>query len=144
MSVKVDYDSYIRYSPAWKQKRAARLKLDRGHCRGCGSIHHLHVHHLTYDRLGHEKITDLVTVCEQCHAGIHALADRFQGRMTLAQATARYLNDRQRGIRLEKTAPARPRRPVRPRPKKDPVAEFIKAVGKKKIRKVIRSVFPHI
>lgn len=42
-----------------------------GGCRGCGTVDNLHVHHLTYERLGRELLTDLVTLCAGCHRKQH-------------------------------------------------------------------------
>jgi 5-methylcytosine-specific restriction endonuclease McrA len=39
--------------------------------RGCGHSGH-ELHHLTYDRLGHERYEDLVPLCPDCHQMIEA------------------------------------------------------------------------
>jgi len=31
----------------------------------------LDVHHLLYDRLGHEKLSDLIVLCRLCHNAFH-------------------------------------------------------------------------
>lgn len=67
------YAEYIR-SPAWAEMREARLKFDGRRCVDCredGTASRLEVHHLTYDRLGHERIEDLVTLCNCCHSREH-------------------------------------------------------------------------
>jgi 5-methylcytosine-specific restriction endonuclease McrA len=33
------------------------------------------VHHLTYERLGEERLTDLVALCRSCHEREHAYKD---------------------------------------------------------------------
>jgi 5-methylcytosine-specific restriction endonuclease McrA len=67
----VDYDRYLN-SPAWKQKRAERLKIDGGRCTACGTTEGLlGVHHLNYDSLGCEDMEDLRTLCETCHTDLH-------------------------------------------------------------------------
>ena len=40
-------------------------------CKMCGEQSPLQLHHKTYKRLGREKDTDLVAVCEPCHKLIH-------------------------------------------------------------------------
>ena len=35
------------------------------------SEHKLHVHHLTYDRVGQEADSDLLVLCFQCHQKAH-------------------------------------------------------------------------
>lgn len=69
------YDAYMR-SPAWEAQRHARLRFDGFRCTGCssdGSDSRLEVHHLTYERFGHERLTDLVTLCHVCHCAEHGL-----------------------------------------------------------------------
>ena len=63
------YEDYLR-SPAWRHKRERRLKLDGYTCQQCGKTsmdYRLEVHHLTYERLGHERMEDLLTLCILCH-----------------------------------------------------------------------------
>lgn len=67
---KVKYGEYLQ-SEDWQEIRGVRLWVDGNKCQSCGSIKHLHVHHLTYKRLGHEEIEDLVTVCKDCHKELH-------------------------------------------------------------------------
>jgi hypothetical protein len=68
----VDYHGYI-LSPAWRLKRAARLKRDGGRCVVCGD-RAANVHHLTYERLGDEDVRrDLVSVCRRCHGLLDAI-----------------------------------------------------------------------
>jgi hypothetical protein len=63
------YVLYLR-SAEWKAKRAAVLKRDKK-CRSCGSTRKLQVHHLTYERIYRERLTDLTTLCEGCHRRVH-------------------------------------------------------------------------
>lgn len=75
----VAYEEYMR-SPEWRRvrRRYFRSKLPQG-CQGCGARQNLHLHHKTYERLGHEELTDLVPVCQVCHALIHWEFDRATG-----------------------------------------------------------------
>lgn len=68
----VDYDAYMQ-SDEWKSIREARLKKDNYRCHLCGGTDNLVVHHLTYDRLGREKLSDLITLCSACHEKQHAV-----------------------------------------------------------------------
>ncbi len=45
-------------------------------CVGCGASSY-QLHHLTYDRLGHEELRDLLSLCSSCHEGIHG--KNFEG-----------------------------------------------------------------
>lgn len=73
----VEYDVYIN-GPDWRAKRLERRRLDEDTCCRCGgrpmAEGGLHVHHLTYDRLGHELMRDLRTLCAACHGDVHGLA----------------------------------------------------------------------
>ena len=73
------YREYIR-SEEWKSKAAERIALDQM-CVMChrplDKIRKVQVHHITYERLGHENIyTDLCTLCGSCHAKIHNYYNR--------------------------------------------------------------------
>ncbi len=57
-------------SPAWQELRKRKLQELR-RCQGCGGDECLQVHHLTYERIGHERLTDLMVLCHLCHAKEH-------------------------------------------------------------------------
>ena len=96
----VEYDVYIN-GPEWRTKRLERRRLDEDTCCRCGvrPIHErgLHVHHLSYDRLGHELMRDLRTLCAACHRDVHG-----PGAGTGANATA--LPDDQWVVQTERGA----------------------------------------
>lgn len=60
-----EYERYI-HSPAWRNKAECRLEIDGHICQVCGKDAS-DVHHLTYDRFGHEYMNDLVSLCRDCH-----------------------------------------------------------------------------
>lgn len=64
------YQRYLR-SPEWRKRRRAALERDRHACQWCGCRYRLQVHHLTYERFGNERLEDLVTLCDDCHKGVH-------------------------------------------------------------------------
>jgi len=64
------YREYIA-GEKWASARACRMVYDGLVCAVCGSDNLLEVHHLTYDRLGHEHGDDLVTLCHDCHMKVH-------------------------------------------------------------------------
>ena len=69
-AVRQHSQQYIDYlqSPQWRVRRAHAIFKAHGscmHCRRGGRP--LEVHHLTYDRLGHEDPSDLVALCHECH-----------------------------------------------------------------------------
>jgi hypothetical protein len=68
-SSKPEYSEYLN-SPEWKQRRAECLRMSKYTCARCGLVKpasQLHVHHLTYERLGNELPADLQVVCLACH-----------------------------------------------------------------------------
>lgn len=52
--------------------RQAVLKRDNYTCQKCGSTNDLHVHHIKYrSEGGSNDISNLITLCEECHYEIH-------------------------------------------------------------------------
>jgi hypothetical protein len=74
------YRDYIA-SPHWKQIRARYRASDLPQECICGE-QDVHLHHMTYERVGAERLTDLTPLCPRCHALIHELERR--GETTLA------------------------------------------------------------
>ena len=67
--------SYADYldSPVWARKRAAAMRRDHWTCQECGCNWEIQVHHKKYPkRLGSERLSDLVTLCRDCHEEAHA------------------------------------------------------------------------
>lgn len=58
-------------SPQWLTKRQAVLHRDNYTCQMCSSTNNLNIHHVTYERLGNENLSDLVTLCNNCHSKLH-------------------------------------------------------------------------
>lgn len=89
----VDYDTYIN-SPAWSAFRQ-RWFSDRSlpnACLACGITTGLELHHVTYERLGNERLTDLIPFCRRCHKEFHERftshqctgLDEFEGQLRVA------------------------------------------------------------
>lgn len=68
------YRAYMQ-SAAWYGFRQQVLRRDQYCCVRCGSRQRLEVDHLTYVRLGHERVSDCQTLCHACH-GRQTRADR--------------------------------------------------------------------
>lgn len=74
-SMKADYQKYLQ-SAHWQEFRR-KVIIDAGNiCEKCdiprwlASIAYdqdLHVHHLSYENLGHEEYTDVQVLCRRCH-----------------------------------------------------------------------------
>lgn len=67
---KFDYAEYLQ-SDVWKSKAAHARERDCNRCRLCNSPDNLQVHHRTYERIGHELLDDLTTLCDECHELYH-------------------------------------------------------------------------
>ena len=65
-----NYKEYIN-SIEWDEKRSLRFRMDGFRCHMCGSPMNLECHHITYERLGNERLSDLITLCSKCHKRLH-------------------------------------------------------------------------
>lgn len=66
----IDFYQYIK-TQAWEEMRQKVFRRDGFRCVVCGEEKNLNVHHLTYENLGAEKVSDMITLCRTCHQGIH-------------------------------------------------------------------------
>lgn len=74
------YDAYIK-SATWKGIRKTLFQLRGAKCEKCGfGSYRLHIHHLTYERLCHEFLSDLQILCPQCHDAVHVVLQEIQAR----------------------------------------------------------------
>ena len=70
----IDYKEYIDKHPHWQAVRKARFDFDEGRCVVCHKDLHGEIyqtHHLHYQRLGHERLRDVITMCPACHHEFH-------------------------------------------------------------------------
>lgn len=69
----IDYKQYIEDHPHWQKVRQARLKFDNYSCVVCHKDCRVffETHHLYYDHLGNEHLTDVITLCSNCHTRFH-------------------------------------------------------------------------
>lgn len=69
----IDYEEYLQH-PHWEELRKLRFAFDGGKCVACHADLYgktFQAHHITYQRCGHEMITDVITLCEKCHSIFH-------------------------------------------------------------------------
>lgn len=64
------YADYLK-SDHWQQTRLSALKRAKHKCQLCNSTGKLHVHHNNYNNRGCERVSDLIVLCETCHAKQH-------------------------------------------------------------------------
>lgn len=71
---RIDYRDYIEKHPHWQVVRQKRFDFDGGRCVICHkdlSGGPYQTHHLHYQRLGNERIRDVITLCAGCHREFH-------------------------------------------------------------------------
>jgi len=64
------YSAYLK-SPEWQQLRTLVLERADGICEDCRDAPATSVHHLTYRRVGAERVADLIAICAGCHEEHH-------------------------------------------------------------------------
>lgn len=65
------YDQYLT-TPHWLNIKNEIYQMHRK-CQICGATKNLDTHHITYQRIGHEKKSDLRLLCHDCHFLMHDL-----------------------------------------------------------------------
>ena len=69
------YRYFYLYSKHWRETRVRKLKDVGYKCEKCQQRGRLDVHHLTYARIGREKMSDLQVLCRPCHEKEHKKYD---------------------------------------------------------------------
>lgn len=108
-----DYAAYLR-SGHWKAVRVKLLaSLSKRVCAGCRWPEELQVHHRSYARLGHERLSDVVLLCQACHAIVHDLERSGVGLSTATDGAIRAIRkSAQRGKRSPRYRRAKDRPPT--------------------------------
>lgn len=104
------YDSYDHYlrSPEWQALRVRHADEFGDSCGLCEVDEGIRqLHHMTYERVGQERLTDLVRLCANCHQMVHALERRgeigldFAGIVDMKRATVYARENERRDARLQ-------------------------------------------
>jgi len=66
----VNYADYLG-SSGWSKMREEAFKTYGKRCQICLNTSSLHVHHKTYEHLGHEFVDELAVLCSKCHDQLH-------------------------------------------------------------------------
>ena len=66
----MDYSDYLN-TPHWQATRRRKLDTVGNQCEKCGRPGMVDVHHLTYERVGKERMSDLQVLCPLCHVKAH-------------------------------------------------------------------------
>ena len=69
-SKRYKYHKYLT-SDKWKELREKVKKRDNYLCQECKTNKAEEVHHLTYENVFNEKMSDLISVCSDCHKELH-------------------------------------------------------------------------
>jgi hypothetical protein len=111
--ISTSYADYLK-SEDWKRRRQRALYLAQNRCQSplckqgylramtdeeLPDSYRLEVHHLTYERLGHERPDDLIVLCRMCHCEQHDIAyEEKRASQSIGEALAkglmRLLDDR--------------------------------------------------
>lgn len=67
---KTDYQTYLN-SQTWAATRTLAIHHHGDKC-VCGQVAD-QIHHLNYERVGNERMTDLLPLCETCHSSYHKI-----------------------------------------------------------------------
>lgn len=67
-----NYETYLQ-SPHWRRIRIQYRQSHPWLCGVCGATELLELHHKTYERIGSERLDDLIPLCAQCHPLVHQL-----------------------------------------------------------------------
>jgi 5-methylcytosine-specific restriction endonuclease McrA len=67
----------LRLDPlSYERMRQQILRRDRWRCQSCGTMSHLEIHHQQFrSHSGYDSEENLITLCSNCHAGIHRRRD---------------------------------------------------------------------
>ena len=74
---KSNYEAYLQSAHWYFMLRLKRESVGNK-CEICGSPHDLQVHHLTYERIGKERLEDLQVLCRYHHKKAHGIENYGQ------------------------------------------------------------------
>jgi 5-methylcytosine-specific restriction endonuclease McrA len=76
--VALDYWDYLQ-TQHWQNLREKVYEQRNHTCQRCHKeISVFQIHHITYVRIGHERVSDVQLVCVKCHEIIHKRKDRLR------------------------------------------------------------------
>jgi len=104
------YRLYLK-SHAWKQRRWGVLRRAGNKCQLCPATTHLEVHHVTYNRVGAERIEDMRCLCRTCHQSLEESGNKY---IPADQATSDELRRRYELLKDRRENPPKPKTRRRP------------------------------
>lgn len=104
------YQDYLA-SDKWREFSTDAKVSTGGRCQGCDKqTWNLSVHHLTYERLGNERASDVWVVCYRCHLRFHRHHKKRVNKERRKQGLPKIRGNlgarkpTRRGLRIEKRA----------------------------------------
>lgn len=91
-----DYRRYMK-SPEWAARKRGYFLNHARRCKACGSKSDIQLHHMNYARLGRERDSDMVALCERCHTRVHQLHARAGG--SLKRVTLNFISSKSKNPR---------------------------------------------
>ncbi len=73
--MKKEIDEKYLKGDHWNLVKKFRLEIDKYRCALCGGTKNIDVYHTNDKRLGNEKLTDVVTICEECYSELCEFLD---------------------------------------------------------------------
>ncbi len=72
----IPHSEYVEYlkTERWKTFKFKRYMIDKCTCQMCRcnlTFATSHCHHITYERLTSERMSDIITLCKDCHNKLH-------------------------------------------------------------------------
>jgi uncharacterized protein with PIN domain len=67
----IPYKTYLK-TEHWRELRADASTKAGHRCQVCNKKGLIDVHHRTYERLGAEKLEDVIVLCRECHSIFHS------------------------------------------------------------------------
>jgi 5-methylcytosine-specific restriction endonuclease McrA len=98
----ISYSDYIK-SKEWRAVRKRYIASNMPQvCFACSLPRQqgFHIHHKTYKRLGRERLTDLVLLCEPCHAACHKAHKTARRPIALWYATNAFIRSSRKRLGL--------------------------------------------
>jgi len=92
------YTSYIK-SKNWKNKKKKYLSSGfKINCWACDSDKKIEFHHRFYGRLGWEPMTDVVTLCRECHQEVTEIYNKLDNysKNSLWNTTNKYIKQKRK------------------------------------------------
>ncbi len=98
------YDDYKKYlaSKHWRDKKREYSRVYVNMCVICGKKTDLHIHHMTYIRVGDEHLNDLVFLCSRCHSLVHSGVEEIPPREVLNMFKKKFMNKIDRELKKDR------------------------------------------